>query len=594
MSDLEKLKSCKSLNDLAVVLKYKPSALAYILYKLPDSQKYEEFTIPKKSGGSRKIRAPKERLMALQKRLSEVLNNCYSEVIKNYGNPLSHGFRKDCSIVTNALLHRNRRFVFNIDLKDFFPSINFGRVRGFFIYNKHFSLEPKVATVIAQIVCYDNELPQGSPCSPVVSNLVGHLLDIKLVQLAKLHKCSYSRYADDITFSTNKKDFPEEIAYIAAGGDWEPGPKLTATINKMGFAVNERKVSMQSKTRRQVVTGLVVNKKVNVKKEYYRIARAMCHSLFNNGSFYISTMGNDTTQSGTIDSNNNCTAKQLEGILSYIYMIKGVHDSRTNVEKRNKPASIMKAYRQFLFYKHFYQAEKPVLICEGKTDHIYIRCALKQLHQHYPALIEKTTEGWSWKITFLKMSENFREVLSIAEGTSGLAALMDMYKKNIGIFKDGTGKKHPVVMLIDNDKGAKEIKSKLKKTEDGKGYKPYFTENLYVMTLPQGANGEEIEIEDLFDKDLLETKVAGKSFNKKTKTDTKTEYSKIIFAEKVIKPKQHIINFSNFMPVLNHLNGIILSYQHLKGSAPTEKETEALNVLLPTQTPQPPIYVPGV
>src|SRR5207253_493823 len=93
-------------------------------------------------------------------------------------------------------------------------------VRGYFIRDKNFVLNEKVATVIAQIACHENALPQGSPCSPVISNLIAHVLDTHLVRLASRVGCTYSRYADDLTFSTNKKPFPREIA-IASDGNCE-------------------------------------------------------------------------------------------------------------------------------------------------------------------------------------------------------------------------------------------------------------------------------------------------------------------------------------------------------------------------------------
>ena len=102
------------------------------------------------------------------------------------------------------MMHVGSKYVLNIDLQDFFDSFNFGRVRGFFIKNRNFQLNPDVATVIAQIACYDNKLPQGSPCSPVITNLISHSLDIRLASLAKKYKCTYTRYADDITFSTRE------------------------------------------------------------------------------------------------------------------------------------------------------------------------------------------------------------------------------------------------------------------------------------------------------------------------------------------------------------------------------------------------------
>ena len=143
----------------------------------------------------------------MQKKLSVLLQDCLDEIntAKNLQNRVSHGFTRKRSIITNATLHRNRRYVLNLDLEDFFPSIHFGRVRGFLIKDRNFALHKDVATVIAQIACRENTLPQGSPCSPVISNLIAHVLDMHLVGLASKVGCTYSRYADDLTFSTNKK-----------------------------------------------------------------------------------------------------------------------------------------------------------------------------------------------------------------------------------------------------------------------------------------------------------------------------------------------------------------------------------------------------
>ena len=121
------------------------------------------------------------------------------------------------SIITNARQHRNRRYVFNVDIQDFFGSINFGRIRGYFIADKNFQLQSKVATVLAQIACFENALPQGSPCSPIISNLIGHIVDIHLAKLAARVGCTYTRYADDLTFSTNKPTFPNQIATASRG-----------------------------------------------------------------------------------------------------------------------------------------------------------------------------------------------------------------------------------------------------------------------------------------------------------------------------------------------------------------------------------------
>jgi len=168
--------------------------------------------------------------MLLQSKLSDLLQNCIEEINakKKFRDQLAHGFKRDHSIVTNAVRHRRKRWVFNIDLKDFFGTINFGCVRGFLIKYANFMLHPKVATVLAQIACHGKGLPQGSPCSPVISDLVGHVLDIHLCRRALKYGCTFSRYADDITFSTNKPDFPSSIARLVPrqAHKWEVGPGL--------------------------------------------------------------------------------------------------------------------------------------------------------------------------------------------------------------------------------------------------------------------------------------------------------------------------------------------------------------------------------
>src|SRR5262249_33907963 len=263
------------------------------------------------------------------RRLADLLYDCLDE-LKQGAPPLrrslAHGFERGRSIITNANLHKRRRYVLNLDLQDSFPSINFGRVRGFFLKDRQFALRPKVATIIAQIACHENQLPQGSPCSPIVSNLIGHLLDSRLARFAKIHKCTYSRYADDITFSTSRRDFPPELAFLVPGAkaEWQLGAELREKIEHSGFKINDKKTRMQLRGSRQVTTGLMVNEKVNIRQEYWRSARQMCRALFTSGVYYrmvpATLLGGSSGDPPVKEEFT--TFNVIGGILAHIYQVK--------------------------------------------------------------------------------------------------------------------------------------------------------------------------------------------------------------------------------------------------------------------------------
>ena len=329
-SYLSQLKKVETLKELAKIVRFKPKSLSYILYIMPKKEKYRTFNIPKKNGGERCIQAPHPKLKKLQERIKNVLYNCCNELEKSQTDKkrknLSHGFKKKYSIHTNANIHKNKRYVLNFDIKDFFPTINFGRVRGYFIKNRDFNLNKKIATLIAQIACHDNQLPQGSPCSPIISNLIAHLLDVQLVQISKKYKLSYSRYADDITFSTNQKEFPKEVAYQNPDNpeDWKLDDRIDKTIEACGFKVHPDKTRMRYQDFRQVVTGLVVNKKVNVRSEYYKRARAMAHSLFTKGEYIIPGKSPVDIEDSFFQTTKD--PKRLEGILNHIFYTRDRSD----------------------------------------------------------------------------------------------------------------------------------------------------------------------------------------------------------------------------------------------------------------------------
>ena len=167
----EKLKSTKDRKELARLLGFKPSALTSIVYQTPLALKYTTFDIPKKNGGSRTIKAPNPKLKKLQTHLAHLLYSCLTEIEEaRQVSPLSYGFRKAGTITANAKNHKGRRYVLNLDLEDFFPTFNFGRVRGYFLKDKAFELEEQVATTIAQIACDGGG---ATPREPVLSSHFG-------------------------------------------------------------------------------------------------------------------------------------------------------------------------------------------------------------------------------------------------------------------------------------------------------------------------------------------------------------------------------------------------------------------------------------
>ncbi len=565
MTDLEKLRAARTLKDVGHILGVQPKTVSYLLYQLPEAEKYHSFEIPKHNGGKRLINAPERRLKMLQRRLADVLYRCVAEFEKTgpTHHPLAHGFARSCSIFTNASVHKRRRYVLNLDLQDFFPSFNFGRVRGFFIKDKRFELNEKVATVIAQIACHKNELPQGSPCSPIISNLLGHILDVRLARFAKKNKCTYSRYADDITFSTNRKDFPTALAKPIPErlSAWELGSQLVKEIHRAGFKINASKTRMQWRGSRQVTTGLIVNEKVNIRSEYYRTARAICHKLFSTGSYYVSTP--DTSVKGL---------NKIEGILSHIHYIKDRSDLREEVEKKKTPTAARMLYKKFLFYKHFVALEKPLIVTEGKTDIVYLRAAIKKLTDYHPQLGELVNGSFSSTVRFMRYSQTIYQVLQLGGGTGDISRLIAKYKIIIASFKHAP-LAHPVIILTDNDDGAKSIFSVVKEnyslniTNEVSELFYHLHKNLYLVKTPENGTDSKSCIEDLFGPKLLKIPIDGKKFDPSKKHNTDDTYGKTVFAEKVVRPSADKIDFSGFGKLLDRIVAALDDYEKQKSSS---------------------------
>ena len=269
--------ACKTSADVAAILGTSEARLNFHLFS-PKSPPYLDFKIPKANGGSRQISVPPPYVRLWQRELLKYLTALYTP------KPSAHGFIPDRSIKSNAKAHARRRLLLNIDLEEFFPSIHFGRVLGVFS-KAPFSFPYGVAVLLAQICTNRGCLPQGAPTSPMLSNFVCRRMDNELRVFALRRGCTYTRFADDMTFSTNKTKFSEAIIKVPSyfTDATELGDKLVEIVTKHDFRVNWHKTRLRKATERQEVTGLVVNKKINVPKIYVRRLRAILHDWETNG-----------------------------------------------------------------------------------------------------------------------------------------------------------------------------------------------------------------------------------------------------------------------------------------------------------------------
>ena len=568
MSRLSDMQSAADLSDVARLLGLKPQSLSHTLYIKPPASKYKTFDIPKRSGGTRQICAPVKDLKYLQRQLAEVLQDCLEEINKTnnrsddskHPDRIAHGFKRGRSIISNARQHRNRRYVFNVDIQDFFNSINFGRVRGYFMADNNFKLQPKVATILAQIACFENALPQGSPCSPIISNLIGHIVDIPLAKLAARVGCTYTRYADDLTFSTNEPTFPVEIATQATGKEhsWLPGNELFQLIARCGFALNQKKTRMQYRDSRQEVTGLIVNCKINVRREYRHTVRAMVHRLFTRGDFDFKPRSAEPPTVNRIPGRPS----QLHGMLGFIDRLD-MFNEKFHPRVKNRPLTSKESmYRRFLLFKEFYAAPAPVVLCEGKTDNVYITHAIRSLATEYPKLADVSSNG---EITiklrrFRYTDSSTGRILGIHGGTGDLGDFIKTYKSDISRFK-AAGMQWPVILLIDNDSGKNKIISIIKEIihKQPENSDPYthIIGNLYLIMTPLIGEANSSTIEDFFDDSIKNTVWNGKRFSRNNNFNRDTNYGKADFAHWVVMPNADKINFSGFKPILDRFVSVL-------------------------------------
>jgi RNA-directed DNA polymerase len=254
-------------------------------------QHYHYRWLPKRSGGLRLIEMPKARLHRIQQKILRQILDLLPP------HPAAHGFRRGRSCVTHAALHAGKRAVMRMDLKDFFPSIQYARINALF---EKLDYSPAVAATLARIcvnrapqgVFRDRQaggalpwnerqalksphLPQGSPCSPALANLCAYRLDVRLEALAQSLGATYSRYADDLVFSGDL-----DFARVAERFHIQ----VAAIALEEGFRVNTRKTRLMREGTRQQVTGVVVNRHPNIARDEYDRLKAILTNCARHGA----------------------------------------------------------------------------------------------------------------------------------------------------------------------------------------------------------------------------------------------------------------------------------------------------------------------
>lgn len=309
-----------------------------ILFLLANSygDKYKNFSLPKKNGGKRNISSPCNELKLIQNGLNTLFGNIYRPNINVFG------FVEKKSIIQNAEKHIGKAVVINIDLKDFFNSIIFDTIIEKIIRQPYyFSYRP--ACLIAKLLTVSSEngnriLPQGAPSSPLITNIVADHLDARLSGFAKKCNLVYTRYADDITFSTNNYN------------NWLKCRKsIFHIIEDEGFTVNKRKFHISFAGQRQVVTGLVVNEKVNVKREYIKSVRTEINNWEKDGYVIASyNFFKFYENKHPLRKTVSPMERVIAGKLSFIKSVKG-KDNPTYIKLKSRYDKLLDRDSLFLY-----------------------------------------------------------------------------------------------------------------------------------------------------------------------------------------------------------------------------------------------------
>ena len=286
-------------------------------------KRYQTFTIKKKSGADRTIHAPVKGLKSILRSLNFVLQCVYEP------HEAATGFVLEKSIVDNAKKHVGHHYVLNMDLKDFFHSFDRNRVKMGFMYepfNLNGDKEP-LAFLLASLCTHPFEvdgeektvLPQGSPTSPTLTNIICKKLDRRLTGLANRFGATYTRYADDITFSSSHNIYTDEAFNKELKRLIEDDQKLV---------INPKKTRLQKAGYRQEATGLIVNDKVNVRRRYVKQIRMWLYYWEKYGYEKADQIfkRDYIADKGHVKNINAHLVNVLDGKLEFLKMVKGAEN----------------------------------------------------------------------------------------------------------------------------------------------------------------------------------------------------------------------------------------------------------------------------
>lgn len=552
---MSKINEIKKLEDLSKVISFKIKTLTYLLYiKKPESF-YTTFYREKKNGEKREINAPSGLLLAVQKNLARQLEKLYLDKFPN--NNIAHAFIPGKSIYTNTLMHIKKKYIIHADLKDFFSSFHFGRVKGFFEKNKSFMYDNKLSIQISNLLCFNGKLPQGAPTSPIITNFICQAMDYHISKLSKKYHLIYSRYADDLIFSSNDKKVME---YYDEFYD-----QLKKVVGGCGFIINEDKTNFAKPNDRHLVTGLVINKKINFPLEFYRKTRAMAYFFYKNNYAFC-----DDVQ---------VNKHVIEGRFSFIKQVMKWNKAEQRIKGALNPR--LNEYRKFIFYTKFYNLDKPLLITEGPTDIKYIKAALINYKLDYPTLIKEIDGRYVYSFSSFNRTKNIVEFFKCSkEGADAITNLTRFfydigpevkdkkfyvnfyyYFSKICNFKP----KFPIICIYDNELGDKnkpiyKLKNEAQLSFDSNISCILNNTNMYILPIPKNNAATDIEIEDLLPDEILKIELEGRTFDRKDKTDSKTTFGKKVLSNYVYDNAK-TINFEKFKPLLNEIKNIIGRYK---------------------------------